>query len=80
MLKQAEFNKKTTPKGRFFCLLLAVPTEIMAAKRNYFPTDYELILCLFRYFSSKDLLILRADTETVKQLMRDFVKVGTIVH
>ena len=56
------------------------PTGIETAKRNYFPTDYELILCLFRWFSYQDLLILRAATETVKQFMGDFVNVDTIVH
>ncbi len=61
-------------------LLSAVPTGIVPAKRNYFPTDYELILRLFRSFSCKDLLILRADSETVKQLMANFVKVETNVH
>jgi hypothetical protein len=66
--------------GQFFCLLLAVPTGIVPAKRNYFPTDFELILRLFRCFSCKDLLILRADTKTVKQFMGDFVKVEIIVH
>ena len=49
-------------------------------KRNYLPTDFELILSLVRCFSCKDLLILRADTETVKQFMGDFVKVEIIVH
>jgi hypothetical protein len=73
-------QQKTDFLGRFFRLLLAVPTGIVPAKRNYFPTDYELILCLFRYFSCKDLLILRADNETVKQLMGDLLKVETIVH
>ena len=80
MLIWARFNKKTAFLGRFFCLLLAVPTGIVPVKRNYFPTNYELILSLFRRFSYKDLLILRVDTETVKQLMGDFVKVETIVH
>jgi hypothetical protein len=61
-------------------LLYPVPTGIEPAKRNYFPIDYELILRLYRCFSCKDLLILRADTKTVKQFMGDFVKVGTIVH
>jgi hypothetical protein len=28
----------------------AVPTGIETAKRNYFPTDFELILCLFQEF------------------------------
>ena len=61
-------------------MFLAVPTGIVPAKRNYFPTDYELILSLFRCFSCKDLLILFGVTKTVKQLMGDFVKVETIVH
>jgi len=39
-----------------------------------------LILCLFRCFSCKDLLILRADTETVKQFIGDLLKVETNVH
>ena len=80
MLKRAVFNKKTALLGQFFCLLLAVPMGIVPAKRNYFPTDYGLILSLFWCFSCKDLLILRADTETVKHLMGDFVKVETNVH
>ncbi len=64
-------NEKTALLGRFFRIALAVPTGKEPVKRNYLPTDYELILCLFRSFSSKDLLILRADPETVKQLMGD---------
>ncbi len=80
MLNGAVINKKTAFLGQFFCLLLAVPTGIVPAKRNYIPTDYELILRLFRCFSCKDLLILRADTETVKLLMANLLKVETNVH
>ena len=65
--------------GRFFHLFLAVPTGKEPVKRTYLPTDFELILYLFRNFSCKDLLIFRADTETVKQFLGDFVKVETNV-
>ena len=61
-------------------MFLAVPTGIVPAKRNYFPTDYELILGLFRSFFFKDWLILFGVTETVKQFMGDLVKVETNVH
>ena len=78
--------KKPTFEGRFFVVtcsksyILRSRRGIVPAKCNYFPTDYELILSLFRCFSYKDLLILRADTKTVKQLMGDFVKVETNIH
>ena len=41
-------------------------------KRNYLPTDFELILSLVRCFSCKDLLILRADTEL------DFIQLAPV--
>jgi hypothetical protein len=79
-LKSTKFNKKTDLLGSILLYTLAVPTGKEPVKRNYLPTDFELILSLVRCFSCKDLLILRWDTETVKQLMVDFVKVETNVH
>jgi hypothetical protein len=61
-------------------LLYPVPTGIEPAKRNYFPTDYELILHLFGCISCKDWPVLFGVTEKVKQFMGDLLKVETIVH
>ena len=80
MLKQAEFNKKTAHLGQFFCLLLAVPTGVETAVRNFFIYSWSVEFLVFLgLFPFKDKPILYVVTENVKEIMMCFVKVEKIV-